>query len=64
MWTSDPERDAARHDADVYAWESQFPVCELCGEHIVGGEEYVKIKSKWYHRDCIEEGMMSEEEIA
>lgn len=56
MWTDDPVRDAARYDAELERWEARFPVCQICGEHIVDGEEYVEMgANELYHWECFEE---------
>ena len=49
----EPWVDEARHQADIAAWESRFPICEYCGEHIIEGEEYISLSSdEHYHTEC------------
>ena len=39
---------------EAYNWEQKFPVCEYCGEHIVGGEDYPDpdIVGGYFHDEC------------
>lgn len=64
MWITDrPEHDAAMYDierrreAEDYDI-ADYPVCDICGEHIVPDEEYFEHEQCYYHRDCVTWGLM------
>ena len=55
MWSDDPLRDADRYAEEGAEWEAHFPVCQICGEHIVEGEDYFEMESdELYHWECFE----------
>lgn len=51
MW--EPYDYEAQRDAQAAMWESHFPKCEGCGEHVVEGEEFTDIDGV-YHWECFE----------
>lgn len=53
MWTDDPVRDAAAHDAEGEAWLKSLPVCDECGEPIVE-DFYWEINGDVYCEDCLQ----------
>ncbi len=55
MWTDDPERDADRYMEEAARWASRFPVCAICGEHIVEGEDYTDAIGEPIHWECFDE---------
>lgn len=52
----EPYDYAAQRDEDAAKWESHFPLCEDCEEHIVEGESYPDEEKVggWYHWECFE----------
>ena len=53
MWTDDPVKDAAAHDAEGEKWLESLPVCDECGEHIVE-DYYWDINDTVYCEDCLQ----------
>lgn len=51
IWTSDPERDFARYDAEQAEFESRCPECEHCGQPIT--DDYlIEVDGYYYHEGC------------
>ena len=48
-WEYEDERQA-----QAAKWEALFPKCEICGEHIVEGEDYIDMGfvATYYHAEC------------
>lgn len=55
--TSNPVHDADMYDIELASQEmdtSKYPVCDICGEHIVPGEQYGEPTEDIYiHRKCM-----------
>jgi formylmethanofuran dehydrogenase subunit E len=52
--TSDPIRDAMRHDAESERWLSSRPRCCECGEYIQD-EHYYDFHDRFLCEQCLEE---------
>ena len=53
-WTDDPERDAARRDAEWDDFCESRPKCRICGEQIIDNGAY-HIRASYYCADCVED---------
>lgn len=57
FFTSNPEHDAAMHDILAAQEEpdyTDYPVCDICGEHITPGQRYTELGEEVYiHKSCM-----------
>lgn len=53
--SADPVADAARYYEAVDEWEKKFPICPVCGQHIVEGEDYTDVMGEPIHWECFAE---------
>lgn len=57
--TGDPVHDAAMYDMERDEFDaSLYPDCDICGELIEPGEEYVEVDDKIMHYECAENWLM------
>lgn len=57
--TSDPIHDAAMYDREQDDYDaSLYPDCDVCGELIAPGDEYVDIDGTVMHYECAENWLM------
>ena len=54
MWTDNPVRDAAAHDAECERWLMRRPVCDKCGNHIQD-DHFFRLDREIVCPDCIDD---------
>ena len=54
IWTDNPVRDAAAYFEEMSKInEDDYPVCEICGDHILPDDTYGEMDGYLFHRGCI-----------
>ena len=61
MYTDDPIADAEAYLDEQAKYEERFPVCTICGEHILDDNLY-DIEGEIYCEECLKECFLKDTE--
>lgn len=65
MWviTDDPARDFEDFDYETHKNDHLYPLCDICKEPILEGDEYVEIDDMTMHYECTDEWVKKQRKV-